>query len=186
LSISDTGGRSINIESLKFYLVEGLDSIANWNDSSLKEISPTYNVTSDTGQNVKIEIILSNISLSVEKYYQLLIYIEDTESPSNINSPNDASIVIIGPTISPISLFSNGMTPIIITILLITSVALGALGFLIYRKYLAISKEYSSLKIHYDIMQKKSKMKPSLDTENAKKPPFRSPIDSNNKHETSN
>lgn len=176
LSISDTGGRSINIESLKFYLVEGLDSIANWNDSSLKEISPTYNVISDTGQNVKIKVIISNITLSVEKYYQLLIYIEDTESPPNINSPNDASIVIIGSTIS------NGMPLIVITIILIiTSVALGALGFLIYRKYSTISKEYSSLKISYDIMQKKSKMKPSLDRENAKKPPFSPPIDSNNK-----
>jgi len=88
--------------------------------------------------------------------------------------------VIIGPAIS------DGLDPIIIIILLITSVALGALVFLIYRKYLSISKEYSSLKIHYDILQKKSKIKPSLDTENAKKPPFRSPIDSNNKRETSN
>jgi len=76
--------------------------------------------------------------------------------------------------------------PIIITILVITSIAFGALVFLIYRKYLTISKEYSSLKIHYDIMQKKSKMKPPINTENTKKPPFSPPIDSNNKHETSN
>lgn len=76
--------------------------------------------------------------------------------------------------------------PIIITILLITSIALGALGFIIYRKYLTISKEYSSLKIHYDEMAKKLKMKPPIDTENTKKPPTSPSIDSNNKRETSN
>jgi len=180
-SISDTGGRSINIESLKFYLVEGLDSIADWNDSRLKEISPTYNITLDTGQNVKLEVLISNTTLSADKYYQLLIYIEDTESPSNINSPNDASIVIIGPTISK----EMDLDPIIIIILLITLIAFGALGFIIYRKYSKLSKKYSSLKIHYDVMAKNLKMKPPLDTENANKPPFSPPIDSNNKHETS-
>jgi len=76
--------------------------------------------------------------------------------------------------------------PIIITILLITLIAFGALGFFIYRKYLKISKKYSSLKIHYDILQEKSKIKPLIDTVNTKKPPFSPPIDSNDKHETSN
>jgi len=75
--------------------------------------------------------------------------------------------------------------PIIIMILIITSIAFGALAFLMYRKYSAISKEYSSLKIHYDIMAKKLKMKPPIDTENAKKPPSSPFVDSNNKHETS-
>ena len=76
--------------------------------------------------------------------------------------------------------------PIIITILLITSIAFGGIAILLYRKYLTLSKEYSSLKTHYDVMQKKSKMKPPLDTENVKKPPFTPSIDSNNKQEIVN
>jgi len=76
--------------------------------------------------------------------------------------------------------------PIIITILLISSIALAALTFLIYRKYLTISKKYTSLKTNYDGMVKKLKTKPSIDTENVKKPPFSPSIDSNNKQEISN
>ncbi len=82
---------------------------------------------------------------------------------------------------------SVNFDPIIITILSITSIAFGALAFLIYRKYLKISKQYSSLKISSDVMQEKSKMKPSINTENAKKPPFSQTFDSNNnKHGVSN
>lgn len=77
--------------------------------------------------------------------------------------------------------------PIIITILIVSSIVLAALAFLLYRKYLTISKEYTSLKTQYDGMVKKLKtiIKPPIDTENAKKPPFSPSIDSNNKQEMS-
>lgn len=75
--------------------------------------------------------------------------------------------------------------PIIITILVITSIALGALGILIMRKYLTLSKEYSSLKIHYDVMTKKLEPKPPVDTKSAKKQPFSPASDSNNKQDMS-
>jgi len=94
---------------------------------------------------------------------------------------NDYIEINIHGTVIPVA----DLDPIIITILVISSIALAALAFLIYRKYLTISKEYTSLKTHYDGMVKRLKTKPPIDTENAKKPPFSPSIDSNNKQEMS-
>ena len=120
MSISDTESQSINIESFKFYLAEGFSSIKNWNDSSLEEIRSTYNIILNTGQNVEIYILISNITLSAEKYYQVLIYIEDKESFPNSYLLNNVKIVIIeSPTLK--------VEPIVITNLIITSSSLIAL-----------------------------------------------------------
>lgn len=132
MSISDTESQSINIESFKFYLAEGFSSIKNWNDSSLEEIRSTYNIILNTGQNVEIYILISNITLSAEKYYQLLIYIEDKESFPNIYSLNNVKIVIIEPPTLKVE-------PIVIINLIITSSSLIALIFF------NISKMFSSI-----------------------------------------
>ena len=132
MSISDTESQSTNIESFKFYLAEGFSSIKNWNDSSLEEIRSTYNIILNTGQNVEIYILISNITLSAEKYYQLLIYIEDKESFPNIYSLNNVKIVIIEPPTLKVE-------PIVIINLIITSSSLIALIFF------NISKMFSSI-----------------------------------------